>query len=177
MKSAPLLTVQVNWKGGRKASPLQDSDLTKTIQLASGTQGALRLTRQRNINASGYVWLYASIHTVKPQNMYRPLIIVILDVPDNSDALGPSPVLHRSFSQQESHITVPSASGDVHLLEQPFAVAQLRLKVVTEPSLRIVLTMVQRSSEVQLTTSLLPGAEVDNLQYLRASGLFSRTQR
>lgn len=104
---------------------------------------------------------------------------MILDVPDSSDALGPSPLLHRSSSQQEWQTTLPSESGEEHFSEHFPAVVQSRLKVVTVPSLRMVFTMVQRSwPDEQLTILLLPiDAEVDISQYLRASGLSSRTQR
>lgn len=84
-------------------------------------------------------------HTVrKYPNINKALIVMIVDASDSSDASGPSPLLHRSSSQQEPHTTLPSESGSEHLLEQASVAEQLRLKVVTEPSLRIVFTMAQR---------------------------------
>lgn len=114
----------------------------------------------------------------KAPDTYTPLINARLDAPDNSAGVGPFPLLQRFFSQQDLHTTCPSA-GSVHsVFGQSSSTAQLRLKVVTEPSLRIVLTMVQWfSSEPQLTTMLLPSPEEGNAQYWRASGSSSRTQR
>lgn len=105
-------------------------------------------------------------------------MIVILDVPDNSEALGPSPLLQRSSSQQDPHTASPSAVGSAHPFLQVLAIIQPRLKVVTEPSLRIVFTIAQLSSRaLQVVTRLLPTEEAFAIaQYLRASGLSSRTQ-
>ena len=120
---------------------------------------------------------YNKNHTRKPPDMKKPLVIASLDVPDSSDAFGPSPLLHKSSSQQDSHTAVPSESGDAHLFEHDPTAEQLRLKVVTVPSLRNVFTMMQRSSpDEQLTTVLLPSPDFGNSQCLSASGLSSRVQ-
>ena len=113
-----------------------------------------------------------------PPIIYRPLAIVILDAPDCSSDLGPSPLLQKSSSQHDPQITVPSASGLEHLVIQFDDFLHNRLKVVTVPSFLIVLVIAQRSSsDEQLTSLLFPNAEgTDTWQILRESGLSSLTQ-
>ena len=79
---------------------------------------------------------YNKNHTRKPPDMNKPLLIVSLDVPDSSDAFGPSPLLLKLSLQQELHTAVPCESGDAHLFINDPAAEQLRLKVVTVPPLR-----------------------------------------
>ena len=129
----------------------------------------------------------------KAPNMYRPLINGNLDDPDcvgpiapiagddigeRVGGVGPSPLLQRSFSQQDLQTTVPSVSGSVHSVSGHLpSGTQLRLKVVTEPSSRTVLTMMQRFSlELQLTTVSFPSPEELNAHSWRASDVSSLTQ-
>ena len=114
-----------------------------------------------------------------PPIIYRPLAIVILDAPDCSSDLGPSPLLQKSSSQHDPQITVPWPLGLEHVDIHSDDFTHRRLKVVTVPSFRIVFLIAQRSSpDKQLTFSVLfPNAEgVDTWQNLRESGLSSRTQ-
>ena len=114
-----------------------------------------------------------------PPIIYRPLAIVILDAPDCSADLGPSPLLQKSSSQHDSQITVPSASGLEHdLVLQLDDFLHNRLKYVTV-SFLIILVIAQRSCSDEQLTSLVkfPNAEgAATLQISRELGLSSLTQ-
>ena len=75
----------------------------------------------------------------KPPSADKPLVIVILDVPDCSASvgsyplLGPYPLLQRSSSQHESQTFTPSASA-MHSFVQPSSLPQSRRNCVTELS-------------------------------------------
>ena len=111
---------------------------------------------------------YKRHHKRKPPSADKPLVIVILDVPDCSAALGPFPLLQRSSSQHEWQTFTPSPSA-MHLFVQSSSVRQSRRNCVTELSFWMVFVIIQRLS-LQLTIELLPSDEEEISQYLSASG-------
>ena len=120
------------------------STSSNTKQEKRGYRIALHLKCTNTSTSEACVHVMITLHRKqarKAPNMYKPLINVSLDAPDNPAGVGPFPLLQRSSSQQDLQTTVPSASGSEHFSEH--SPAHLRVKVVTEPSLRIVLTMMQ----------------------------------
>ena len=70
-----------------------------------------------------------------PPIVYRTVAIVILDAPDPSPDLGPSPLLQRSSLQHDLQITVPWPSGLEHSVDIHFDdCSHIRRKVFTVPS-------------------------------------------
>ena len=77
---------------------------------------------------------YQRNHEREPAIVHRPLITAIRDAPDflAASGTGPSPLLQRSSSQQESHTTsFICSSGSVQLFEQSPSLAHCRLKSLT----------------------------------------------